>query len=544
MPNESPSTTPHPDDDGIGGDTTSGPLPAALEILPAALEGACEAERLEQLGVSPSGLPGTGAPPPSLSAALRARILGAFDEVEAETLLAEALEGEGEALWVEQALAAGPASEVLAAGLRRAALDAFDRAADPAPVLALQAAAPVFAGDGRRATRPLRQAPLRARRLGPLFGVRAMAAAAAVLVALGATFVLGDRGPRAEAGLQLRALGRIERGGAVQMSQVQPRYFAALGHVFAPAHDELLSFDLADEALVVVGEGDAVRVVRAAEAAAAGLGGDAVLRLESGEARLATREHPIPLQIDGVGLLVLTEGAAHVAIDAAGGTPAVALADHSQARFFRAGGGSVPLTGPTRVLLSAQGPTAFGAPARSLFEELRLFGGPLPPPRLVRSVAARQFEPTTAGARRRGHALELVAASSGAAVSTALAWPAPAAVATAATLEVRLRAPVGTRVSLVQQPGEVSRPTAVVTEDGTQREPGTATVLLSLPATWHEHLERGQLTLQFDVPAGAVPAPAADARVVRAWFDGVALVFEAAPTPSMPNDGRSAGRDG
>nr|MDJ0522413.1 hypothetical protein [Planctomycetota bacterium] len=395
----------HDDQDatGTGHDPAADLLRDALECE---VEGAWMQRRLED-----------GTCDESLGAEMRAQALVAFDAAAADDLLEEALGLD----------AAEEATAALRSGARVAALEAWDRAssgleAAPAPLLSLTAA---------RAERERRE-PLRARRMRAPFFMRPVAAAAMLLVALGAGLFLFGQGDDAEAGLQLRALSRRDLSSNVGMSQVRPGYFATLGRVFAPREDELLSFGLAHDGLVVVGAGDAVRVTRPT----ARVPGTAptVLRLESGEARLATtRDAPVPLEVDGVGLLVLTEGAAHVALHAetADGAPAVALAEHSVARFHRADGTSVPLAGPTRVLLAADGVRSFGTPARSLFRELAFFGGPLPPVTQVRTVSARLFDVREGDVRRGRQDLRLLAAADGKDTAARLAWRPPLALADA-----------------------------------------------------------------------------------------------------------------
>ena len=501
-----------------------------------------------------------------LSAELAARALAAPALANAEALLADALEGESEALWVEHALDTGPVAvpaTPLREGLRRAALAAFERAALPAVPVAGLTPHPADAGRmtagrktagrktaGRKTAG--RDVPLRARRLAPLLRLRGAAVAAAAVLVLGLGLFLTGGENAAHAGLQLRALARADTAGSVQTSRVQPRYFAPLGETFTPGRDELLRFSLAEDAMVVVGPGDAVRVSRAA-LARDGVGAqDAVLRLESGEAQLATRAHPVPLLIDGIGLLVLVEGAAHVAVDVGDGThaPAVALHEGSRARFHRAdGSGSVPLVGPTRVLLAREGVKAYGAPARALFHDLRFFGGPLPAATHRRPVSARLFRasraPDAPGRTRRGRQdLRLLAsrdAPDATHASTLLHWRPETAVRAARALEVMLRAPTGTRVTLLQEglAQDAAAPTAVVVHAGAGREPGVATVSLSLPEGWFDRLPQGRLTLRLDAPLPTVDAP----RVV-AWFDGVALVFGPASAGAQAQGVRKAARDG
>lgn len=506
--------------------------------------------------------------PETLPAGLRARALAAMDIVAAETLLADALEGASEALLVERRLlepqrvgrdrrSPGLLSPgLLSPGLRRAALAAFDRpAATPATTLTLEALASREAPTGRPQARN-RDEPLRATRLAPLLRLRgaAVAAAAVLLLAVGLVVTSDDR--EAHAGLQLRALARADTAGSVQTSRIEPRYFAALGQAFAPGRDELLRFSLAEDAMVVVGAGDAVRVSRAALARDGVRADDAVLRLESGEAQLATRGPAVPMLIDGVGLLVLSSGAAHVAVDAGDGShaPAVALYEGSTARFHRAdGSGSVPLVGPTRVLLEPQGVKAFGAPARALFHDLRFFGGPLPEATHRRVVSARLFrvaavdDParTVARVRRGRQALRVLAPAIDAGsmhadtpepgatthATTRLVWRPEPAVQDAHALEIALRAPIGTRVTIAQDGADDL--VAMVAHAGVGREPGVATISLSLPTGWFDRLPAGRMDLQLDTPLPTASA----ATEVLAWFDGVALVFGPAP------DGRKARRD-
>ena len=399
--------------------------------------------------------------------------------------------------------------------------------------------------DAARETTPThRDEPLRARRLAPLFRLRGAAMAAAAVFVIGLGLLITGGGDEAHAGLQLRALASADTGSSVQMSRIQPRYFATLGETFTPGRDELLRLSLADESMVVVGAGDAVRVSRAALAADGVAADDAVLRLESGEAQLATRDRPLPLLIDGVGLLVLAEGAAHVAVDAGDGQhrPAVALHEGSRARFHRAdGSASVPLVGPTRVLLGPKGVEAYGAPARALFHELRFFGGPLPEATHRRAISARLFRAgridDVPGRTRRGRQdIRLLApqkAGDATHVGALFGWRPEPAVAEARALEVALRAPGGTRVSLLQENGTPL--TATVIHPGDGREPGVATVSLSLPRGWYDRLPAGRLTLRLEAPLET--AAATPTRVV-AWFDGIALVF------GPGADGRNGGQDG
>jgi hypothetical protein len=552
-----------PPDDTSGSAPGREPEEALGRLLAAALEGGWELQALEALDAQQGLGP--------LRPALRARLLAVPEAAAAGDLLAEALEGDAEADLVAWTLdgrlgrdlgadapEGAPTPPALPARVRRAAVAAFERAGDPAPVLAFEgpgmlqgaagvarpAASPAARGGGRAAA--VRTEPLRARRPAPLLRLRPTAVAALLLAAVGVGLLVFGGGSPAEAGLQLRALQRIQRDGVMQMSRGEPRYFAPLGRVFTPAHDELLSFALADESQVVVREGDAVRVVRSADARRAGLHGDVVLRLESGEAQLETHGHAVPLLLGDVGLLVLERGAAHVAIDPRGGAPAIALVAGSEARFLRPDGRALPLAGPTRVLLAPDGPVAYGEPARSLFDELVLFGGDLPRPRRVRSLAARQFAIHAGRARLHAQAIEL-RAPAGAAARATVRWRAPGTLAAARSLHVALRAPAGTRVTLLGK-DEAAGPSAEVREDGLGREPGTAGVVLTLPAGWYERLDRGWLALRIEVPAGTARAQAspqgtaapARAPVVRGRFDGAALVFGAGSARGGDEDASAA----
>jgi len=507
--------------------------------------------------------------PEALPEGLRARALAAPELADAEALLADALEGESEALWV-----ARQTPTTLSPGLRRAALAAYERAETPALTLVAPKMALASPAPAARADRPaVRTEPLRARRLAPMRRLRMASFAAAAVLLLGLGVVLFGGGDEAHAGLQLRALARADTAGSVQTSRVQPLYFAALGQTFTPGRDELLRFSLAEDAMVVVGSGDAVRVSRAARALDGLAPESAVLRLESGEAQLATRGHPIPLLIDGIGLLVLEEGAAHVAVDAGDGShaPAVALYEGTVARFQRAdGSASVPLVGPTRVLLEAEGIRAFGAPARALFHDLHFFGGPLPEATRRRPLSTRLFRAAKVagaiGRTRRGRQdVRLLVPEASAARSTAEAdrlqasarflWRPEQAVRQAHALEIALRAPAGTRVQLAQAgpDGRALAPIAAtvaragVSATGAAPEPGVATVTLSLPEGWFDRLPQGRIDLRLDVPLAPGAEGAQAARVV-AWFDGASLVFGPARSrvqAEMPGqDGRNAGRDG
>lgn len=416
-----------------------------------------------------------------------------------------------------------------AAAVRDAALAAWD---ENAPAVQ---EAPVLAFPSER-TRVARSEPLRARRMRTPLLLRPYAAAAALLVALGAGLLLFGGNEEAQAGLQLRALSHRNLESTMGMSHIEPRYFAALGRVFAPGDSELLSFGFADEGLVVVGEGDAVRVTRPDTSPAGVAVPEAVLRLESGEARLATRAAPIPLEVDGIGLFVLEEGAAHVALhaEAADGAPAVALAEHSVARFYRADGTSVPLSGPTHVALKADGVKSFGSPARSLFRELAFFGGPLPAATQIRNVPARLFDIRAGAASRGRQDIRVLEADADEPTAVRVAWRPAAVLYDAQRLRVALRAPRGTTVSLAQTGADDLE--ATVQRDGGSSEPGLSTVEFTLPAAWFERLPKGLLELTIQVQARSragdltkkvttKKSSTRRRRAVRAWFDGVSLVL-------------------
>ncbi|MDF1702924.1 MAG: hypothetical protein P1V36_17385 [Planctomycetota bacterium] len=480
--------------------------------------------------------------PEALPEGLRARALAAPELADAEALLADALEGESEALWV-----ARQTPTTLSPGLRRAALAAYERAETPALTLVAPKMALASPAPAARADRPaVRTEPLRARRLAPMRRLRMASFAAAAVLLLGLGVVLFGGGDEAHAGLQLRALARADTAGSVQTSRVQPLYFAALGQTFTPGRDELLRFSLAEDAMVVVGSGDAVRVSRAARALDGLAPESAVLRLESGEAQLATRGHPIPLLIDGIGLLVLEEGAAHVAVDAGDGShaPAVALYEGTVARFQRAdGSAAVPLVGPTRVLLEA---TRRRPLSTRLFRAAKVAGA------IGRTRRGRQdvrlLVPEASAARSTAEADRLQA-------SARFLWRPEQAVRQAHALEIALRAPAGTRVQLAQAgpDGRALAPIAAtvaragVSATGAAPEPGVATVTLSLPEGWFDRLPQGRIDLRLDVPLAPGAEGAQAARVV-AWFDGASLVFGPARSrvqAEMPGqDGRNAGRDG
>ncbi len=413
------------------------------------------------------------------------------------------------ALVVDVSLAESVAAEnddvPFSSDVREAALAAFS-------VQSQDAVIPIETAGGVR-TEPLRAAAFR-----PMPFVRTwMAAAAMVLVALGAVVFLSATDD-AEAGLQLNSLKRVDLAGSVRLSSTEPRYFAKLGHVFTPGEDELLSFGFGPEALVVVGAGDAVRVTRVSDSfenllESLDTDTDAVLRLESGEARLATSEGPVLLELGSAGILVLLEGAAHAAYEAAGSAPAVALAEGSVARFHRAKGAPVPLTGPSRVLLRPEGPQAFGKPARTLFRHLEFFGGPLPRETQVRTVSPRLWK-IEAGAKRSRSDIRVEAGK-----AARLTWRVPVVLADATTLRVALRAPKGTTVEAV------GLGKAAVNGSSSSTEPGVATVEIALPARWYERIEGRMLALVIEIPEIEIPTTAETSKATRAWFDGVSLVL-------------------
>jgi len=538
--------------DSASGPSADGPEDVlSAEVLREALECETEGAHVERLladGRCPQGSADEGLPAHVLAGAL-----AALDEAEAEHAFEDVL---ADALALESVRGDAP----LPNAVRTAALAAWDDQSRPTPVLTF-ASRPAGLRARRdeslrarrdESLRARRDEPLRARRMRAPLLMRPFAAAALLVVVLGAGLWLAGRGHDAEAGLQLRALSRRDLGSLVGMSQVEPGYFATLGRVFAPGADELLSFGLAYDGVVVVGAGDAIRVARPGmRVPDARAPQEAILRLESGEARLATRDAPIPLAVDGVGLLILAEGAAHVALHAEspGGAPAVALMEHSVARFHRADGTSVPLVGPTRVLLTADGVKSLGAPARSLFRELAFFGGPLPRATQVRTVSPRLFELRAGTARRGRQEVRLEARDDATPAGATLAWRPPPVLADARILRVALRAPAGTTVAVTQVEREPLR--AEVRHPDGGSEPGVATVEIPLAADWYERLPDGRLELTLVVPAAAAAADEARAtpggsgrsKVVRAWFDGVALVLgrSADARPAAPS---SAGGDG
>ncbi len=177
--------------------------PLLDDLLPEALE-------LEAASVETDG---------SLPEALRHAALAAAADAGYDDLLEEAFGIE----------AAGEATAALRPSARHAAFAAWDAeaktAAEATPVLA-------FPGAATRSdrVRPARSEPLRARRMRTPFFLRPVAAAAILLVALGAGLFLFGGPDEAEAGLQLRALSRRDLSSTVGMSQVEPGYFAAVSN--------------------------------------------------------------------------------------------------------------------------------------------------------------------------------------------------------------------------------------------------------------------------------------------------------------------------
>jgi hypothetical protein len=480
----------------------------------------------------------------------------AFQEVDAE-LLEVLRESETD---VETGASALPTA------LRRAALAAFDRSvvgadaqAADAPRLRLPSTSEHFFS-GRAFSGRRREAPLRARRPQPLLGRRSWVTAAAIaLVFLGAGILFSRGGAEAEAGLHLTSLARVDRAGAMRMSQVQPRYFAELGRVFTPAEDELLAFGFGPASRLIAGSGDALRVARADEArracptsfpGTASIQGSVLMRLESGEVLLVTEDQPLCLMVEEAGVLVLLEGAAHVAVDAQGG-PAVALPPGSEARFYPRAGGELHLSGPATGLLSAAGPQRFGEEARSLFDELKFFGGPLPRDVQETPISARTCGVRAGLVRKGRHDLQILAPVTDEPqdVHARLTWSPRPWLSDAHLVRVHLRAPAGTRVGLVW-PDAATKAGEAQTEDERTSlrrtsltvEPGIAVIELPLPAGWYERLDGRPLVFDFQVPAGRSPDGIAAGAAPEgrkpgraepvAWFDGLTLVLGASAPPS------------
>ena len=464
-----------------------------------------------------------------LSPHVRAAALAAFDEcVEEELIDDETLDA---ALLLDVQAAEQDVAELgLTDGVRTAALAAFARSTE-APE-----ASNVLSLDEAR-ERHVRDEPLRARRMQPVLGRRGWGAiAAALLVFLTAGLLLRDD-EVAEAGIQLSSLARVDRGGAMRLSQVQPRYFAEMGRLFTPAEDELLAFGFGPASRLIVGNGDAVRVIDGEDAARvhpAAADVSALMKLETGEVLLVTENQPLRLLVDGAGLLVLEDGAAHVAIDAEGG-PAIALPPNGVARFYAKDGRVVPLAGPAIGLLTEAGPRGFGADARSLFDELKFFGGPLPRDVLETPISARTCGVRAGHVRKGRHDLQILPPkTAGAREAVArLTWQPRPWLADAHAVRIHVRAPVGATVSL---PGLEALPagkreatiTAAPAADGARDEPGTALVELALPAGWYPHLAGAPLVIEVRVPVAknttTTDRTGASAQPV-AWFDGLTLLL-------------------
>jgi len=330
---------------------------------------------------------------------------------------------------------------------------------------------------------------------------------------------------------------------------------------------------------LIVGSGDAVRVTDADDVRATvgadvlrdgvalqgvDLQGRAFMRLDSGEVLLVTRSRPVPLLVAGAGLFVLLDGAAHVAVTRphgiAGGEVAVALPRASRARFYAHDGSQAELTGPATGLLTAAGAGSFGEEARSLFEELKFFGGPLP--RVVREapISARSCsvrsgevrrgrqdlqilrpEPSSAGPEPRTPAMNSVGT-----IDATLSWRPRPWQAEAHLLRVHLRAPAGTHVSIPSVAAAGTASTAEVAGRGNNAgtlasEPGLAVLDLPLAPGWYERLNGGPLLLEVRVSAATNDETRAHAsetrasgevarRGVVAWFDGLTVVL-ASPQP-------------
>jgi hypothetical protein len=229
-------------------------------------------------------------------------------------------------------------------------------------------------------------------------------------------------------------------------------------------------------------------------------------------------------------------------------------------------------------LLSSSGPQRFGEDARSLFEELQFFGGPLPRDLQETPISARtcgvQAAKLVACTVRKGrqdlqvlHSGKVgdreIGAEQAGEIVARFTWQPKPWLADAHLLRVHLRAPAGTTVGLpmqVNEPGAgESRQSvslkSVSPDAGTSElvgkgslasEPGIAVVELALQPGWYDRLAGGPLVVELRIPAptgtpdtrAEGDAPKSSRRPAHpkplAWFDGLTLVLRGGSPVSAP----------
>lgn len=452
-----------------------------------------------------------------------------------EPLAVELLADLGRALAdVETGAAAAPSPSVLAAA--RAAF----RAQAPTPVAAAPGVVPATG-----ALAPLRV--LEARRSQP-WAALARAAAAALLVGLGWTWLAAPRDAEARAVVALAGVDHYALAGAGSEVSLGGRVEARPGTAFVAGRDEVLALRLGDGGRFVLRQGERLDVSALSGVElpgdASSEGGGALLTLAGGEVLLACEGggSPAPvrllLRVPGtgvpLGLFTLRRGAAHVAQAPGLETrPAVALADGAAAGFTpylegaRRWGACADLRGPVEVLVGAEGAVVQGEPARHQFVDLERFGGPLLERRVEPFVSARQWRVLEGRARRVGGSLSLEPSTSGR--RAVLAWRPDDSAASARVLRLQVRGPAG--VSLVDpfalaghgpQFGGFAEELLLA---GSSEDPGLATVELALPSDWPALTQAtaGELRLEFRWPEGVPGEVAPQGAAAALHFDGAFL---------------------
>ena len=231
----------------------------------------------------------------------------------------------------------GGAHRGLPENVRRAALRAFDESLQVVPLSSRSIASTSRASVSKGSVLPVASYD------SPVLGERTIEErrfpwiriAALLLLALGTVSLwIGSTPAPAEAGLALQRVGRLSHRGAVwALPSIEPARMAAAGEAFAPQRDEWVSVGLTHDSMVVVGNGDRVRVVPVEEVLASlrGFGeagsltqalvskarpGRGMLRLESGEARIACKSgESVWLAVGTAGVLVVDYGAAHIVLE-------------------------------------------------------------------------------------------------------------------------------------------------------------------------------------------------------------------------------------
>lgn len=445
---------------------------------------------------------------------------------------------------VEAGAVEGPSQAVLAA-----AREAFgrDRAA---VVLLAEPAAAVSNGSASVAVGAAHVRLLHGRRPSRMRSIF-RACAAVLIVGVGVAWFVRPRAAEAEVVLSLAGVDRYAAAGAgAAQVHVGGRLEARPGVVFAAGKDEMLALRLSDGGRLVLRGGERLEVV-AAEGLAPEHGGEggALLRLQGGEVLLACEQgsaaEPVALLISvprgqPLGVFVLLRGAAHVAQPPGHETdPAVALSDDAIARFFPFAAGTGPkaapieLRGPTQVVLSAGGTLVEGEPARALFRDLEVFGGPRLERRVEPFVSVRVWRVVSGRAERGGEVLTLresVTVATGASFvsrdplmrGVVVAWTPDPSAGRARTLRLLLRGPAGLTASLPDLGSS-----AVLRATAADVEPGLVTLDLPLPDGWATALPAHgelRLALSWPGPRADVFVPAAEAARFEGAFLGSAAV--------------------